>query len=129
MRRSLAAFAVTAALLAAPAAFAADLVVKVLGVQPDAGDIRIVIIADPDGMARQNDSKNLKAKAAADGSVSARFLGVSPGTYGVVATHDRHVNHAFEKSVTGVISSPISTSGQVKVVVAEPATTVTLTLP
>ena len=115
-------------LLAAPAVSAADLEVKVNGMKSNDGDIRIVVIADPKGMARQSDSKNVKVSTAFNGVVTARFLGMAPGTYGLVASHDRHINHAFENAVTGKISSPLATSEQAMVTVVEPTTSVTLTL-
>ncbi len=117
-----------AALLPAAAARAADLVATVQGVTPDSGDVRVVVISDPDGLARQDMSRNVPAATAKDGVVVVHFLGVSPGPYGVVATHDHHVNHAIEKMFTGTVSKPESTSTEAKVVVAEPSTPVTLTL-
>ena len=126
--RRLFAVLVTVFVLAAPAAFAADLEVKVTGMKSNDGDIRIVVISDPNGMARQSDSKNVKVSTAFNGIVTTRFLGMAPGTYGLVASHDRHVNHAFENAVTGKISSPLASSNQVNVVVAEPTASVTLTL-
>lgn len=129
MRRLLpAACLALAALLPAAAAHAADLVVTVQGVTADSGDVRVVVIADPDGLARQDMSRNLRAATARDGAIVTHFLGVPAGTYGVIATHDRHVNHAIEKLIDGSVSKPESTSTEVRVVVAEPKTPVTLVL-
>jgi uncharacterized protein (DUF2141 family) len=128
MRRLLPAAFIAAALLPAGAARAADLVVTVQGVQADSGDVRVVVIADPDGLARQDMSRNLRAATAKDGVIVTHFLGVSPGPYGVIATHDSHVNHAIEKMMTGSVSKPESTSTEARIVVAEPSTPVTLVL-
>jgi len=96
IRRLLLAALCVAALV--PSARAADLDVTVTGVTADSGDIRVIVITDPDGLARQDRSLNLKAASAKDGVIITRFLGLSPGRYGVVATHDSHVNHALEKA-------------------------------
>lgn len=128
MRRLLPVACLALAALVPAAARAADLVVTVQGVTADSGDVRVVVISDPDGLARQDMSRNLRAASAKDGVIVTHFLGVSPGPYGVVATHDRHVNHAIEKLVTGSISKPESTSTEARIVVAEPSTPVTLVL-
>lgn len=130
MRRllSTAALALLAVSVAAPAARAADLVVTVTNVTPDSGDVRVVLIADPDGMARQDMSRNLRAATAKDGAITTHFLGVSPGKYGVIASHDAHVNHAIEKMMTGQVSKPESITSEARIAVAEPSTAVTLTL-
>lgn len=112
-----------------PAAHAADLAVTITGVTADSGDVRVVVIADPDGMARQNMSKNIRAMTAdKDGVIVTHFLGVTPGKYGVVAAHDKHVNHAIEKMMTGAVSKPERTSVEARIEVAEPTTAVTLNL-
>ena len=107
---------------------AADLEVTVTGVTADSGDVRVIVITDPDHLARQDRSLNLKAAGAKDGVLTTHFLGMTPGLYGVVATHDSHVNHAMERAVTGTIGANAGASGEVRVTVAEPVTTVTLTL-
>ncbi len=128
MRRLLPAACLALAALLPAAARAADLVVTVQGVTADSGDVRVVVISDPDGLARQDMSRNLRAADAKDGTIVTQVLGVSPGTYGVVATHDHHVNHALEKLIEGHISKPESTSTEARIVVAEPRTPVTLVL-
>jgi len=126
IRRLLLAALCVAALV--PSARAADLDVTVTGVTADSGDIRVIVITDPDGLARQDRSLNLKAASAKDGVIITRFLGLSPGRYGVVATHDSHVNHALEKAVTGTVAANGGVTNEARVVVAEPATPVTLSL-
>ena len=111
-----------------PAARAADLDVTVTGVTADSGDVRVIVITDPDGLARQDRSLNLKAASAKDGVITTRFLGLAPGRYGVVATHDAHVNHALEKAVTGSVAANGAVTNEARVVVVEPATPVTLSL-
>ena len=129
MRRLLPAlFLALAAVMPATAARAADLVVTDTGVQPDSGDVRVVVISDPDGMARQDMSRNLRAASAKDGSITTHFLGIAPGKYGVIASHDAHVNHAIEKMMTGRVSKPESITREARIDVAEPAATVTLAL-
>ncbi|MDA8233046.1 MAG: DUF2141 domain-containing protein [Magnetospirillum sp.] len=127
MRRLL--LAAVCLLAVAPAARAADLSVTVTNVKPDSGDIRIVVISDPDHMSRQDDSRNLRARDAKDGSITTRFLGLAPGEYGLIAIHDTHANHAVEQVFTGTISGRESNSGEMRVNVAEPASAVTLALP
>jgi len=126
IRRPLLAALFLAALV--PAARAADLEVTVTGVTADTGDVRVIVITDPDGLARQDRSLNLKASGAKDGVITTRFLGLAPGRYGVVATHDAHVNHALEKAVTGSVTATAGTSNEARVAVVEPATPVTLSL-
>jgi len=121
-------FALCLALLPLGAAHAADLEVTVAGIAADTGDIRVIVITDPDGLARQDRSQNLKAANAKNGAIVARFLGMSPGRYGVIATQDSHVNHALEKAVTGKVTANAGTSNQARVDVGEPTTAVTLTL-
>ncbi len=128
MRRLLPALFLGLAALVPAAARAADLVVTVTGVRPDSGDVRVVVITDPDGLARQDMSRNLRAATAKDGAITTHFLGISPGQYGVIATHDSHVNHAIEKLLTGHVSKPESISSEARIAVAEPATKVTLAL-
>jgi len=115
-------------LLAAAPAGAADLVVTVTGVAAPAGDVRVIVIADPDGAARQDLSRNVAAAGAAGGVLTTRFQGVAPGRYGVIASHDSSVNHALEKAVTGKVGAARATSPEVLVTVAEPAAAVTLAL-
>ena len=109
-------------------ATAADLEVTVTGITGTTGDVRVIVITDPEGMARQDRSQNVKVSTAKDGALTARFLGLSPGRYGVIATQDVHVNHALEKAVTGKVAAASSTSEVARVTVAEPTAAVTLTL-
>lgn len=111
------------------AAHAADLAVTVTGIKTQSGDVRVVIIQDPDTQARQLFSRNLSAANAKDGVLVTHFLGVAPGTYGIIAIHDQHEIHSFEKAFTGQVSEPESNSGKVRVTVADPATAITLALP
>ncbi len=112
----------------ASSGFAADLVVTVTGVTPDRGDVRVVVIADPDGMARQDASRNLKAATAQNNVITTRFIGLAPGPYGVVALSDRHVNHSLERAIGGKNDASSPNSGEIRVTLAEPATPVTLAL-
>ena len=112
----------------ASAAFAAELDVTVSGITQSKGIIRVVVVADPDGNARQDESRNLDASLAKDGVLTTRFLGLSAGTYGVIAIEDKVVNHAVEKAVTGTVGAPIASSTQVHVILAEPKTVVSVPL-
>lgn len=120
--------AVAALMCIAPAAFAAELVVTVSGISQPHGTIRVVVIADPDGNARQDESRNLDASQAKDGVLTTRFLGLSAGNYGVVAIEDKVVNHAIEKAVTGTVGAPVASSTEVRVTLAEPKTLVSVPL-
>lgn len=113
---------------AAPVAHAADLAVTVTGVQADRGDVRIVVIADPDGLPRQLFSRNLRAGNARTGAIETHFLGVVPGLYEVVAMHDAHVNHSFEKAMTGTVKDPEAATSVQRVTVAEPAVALSIAL-
>jgi uncharacterized protein (DUF2141 family) len=118
-----------AACLAAAPADAADLMVTVAGITASAGAVRVVVIADPDGAARQETSRNLPASAAGgDGTLSTRFQGLAPGRYGVIASHDSGANHAVEKAITGKVGRASATSEPARVSLAEPSTAVTVTL-
>ncbi len=117
-----------ALLLVAPAAFAAELVVTVSGITQPKGVIRVVVISDPDGFARQDASQNLDASGAKDGVLTARFSGLSAGIYGLVALQEKSINHALEKAVTGSVGAPVSTSSEVHVTLVEPKTTITVPL-
>lgn len=121
-------FAVLAALFVAPAAFAADLIVTVTGVTQTTGTIRVVTIFDPDGVARQGESRNLDASTARDGVITTRFKGLAPTTLGVVAVEEASVNHAIEKAFKGGVAAPAASSAEVRVVLAEPSMTVTVPL-
>ena len=120
--------ALLALLCAAPAAFAADLIVTVTGVTHTTGTIRVVTIFDPDGVARQGESRNLDASTAKDGVISTRFKGLAPTTLGVVAVEEASVNHAVEKAFKGGVAAPSASSAEMHVVLVEPSTTVTVPL-
>ena len=107
---------------------AADLVVTVKGITQDTDTIRVVLLADPDGVAHQKASRNLDAAQSVNGELTTRFLGLAPARFGVVAIEDRKVNHALEKAFTGTVAAPRATSVETKVDLAEPNTTVILQL-
>ena len=117
-----------ALVLAAPAAHAAELIVTVSGVSQTTGIIRVVVISDPDGNARQNESRNVDAALSQNGVLTTRFLGLSTGLYGIVAVEDKVTNHALEKAVTGSVGAPVANSAEVRVMLAEPKTAVTVPL-
>ena len=123
------AMAVLAAGLAVSPAFAADLTVTVSGIVSKAGVVRVVIISDPDGHARQDASRNLSTADAVDGVLSTKFKGLSAGDYGVIAVEEPKINHAIEKAVSGTVTAPSGVSQQVRFVLAEPTSTVTVALP
>jgi len=108
--------------------FAADLIVSVTGIDQPRGVIRVVVITDPNGAARQAQSRNVDLAAARDGVLTTAFLGLSPGLYGVIAIEERSVNHAVEKAVTGTVAAPLATSAEARVTLAEPKTTVAVSL-
>ena len=117
-----------AMMVSASAASSAELTVTVSGINPAKGVVRVVVIADPGGNARQDQSRNLDAADAKDGVMTTKFLGLSPGPYGVVAIAEKSVNHALEKAMTGSVAAPLATSAEVRVTLAEPATAVTVPL-
>lgn len=75
--------------LAAPAvptaARAGDLTVAVTGISPADGDIRVILMDGRDHDMMQDHMRTLKAAKADQGSLSARFIGLAPGEYGVIA--------------------------------------------
>jgi uncharacterized protein (DUF2141 family) len=115
-------------ILTAPAARAAKLIVTIDHVTGRSGVVRVIVISHRDGTARQDTSRNLPAAKARNGTIATTFLGLSPGRYSVIATHDENVNHALQQVLTGSINAPQEVSPEAKVTLAEPATKVTLTL-
>lgn len=108
----------------ASTAMAADLTITVTGLTTTEGVTRVVIIADPDGLAHQDASRNVPLTGAKDGQVSTTFLGLAPGSYGVVAIEENGVNHAIEKALTGTVAAPRATSTEIRFTLAEPKATV-----
>ena len=113
--------------LATPA-LAADLVVSVTGITQSTGSIRVVIILDPDGIARQGESRNLDAAQARNGVLTTKFKGLSPAKFGIVAVEEKTVNHALERAFTGHVAAPVASSNEVRVELAEPSTAVVVPL-
>lgn len=107
---------------------AADLTITVTGLTAADGVTRVVIIADPDGLAHQDASRNVPLTGAKDGQVSTTFLGLAPGSYGVVAIEENGVNHAVEKALTGAVAPPRAASTEIRFTLAEPKSTVLVPL-
>ena len=114
-------------LLASAPTQAADLKIAVTGIIPrDKFMVRIVVIADPDGNARQDISRNINGNEVRDGVLNTQFSGLAPGYYGIVAIEESGANHAVEKIVNGAVSPPMASSAEIKVTLKEPSTLVTI---
>lgn len=95
-------FKVTALLIAAlPAvAHAGDVSVKAEGARDAKGGVIFRIYAK-DGYLKQP-VKELYRALAADGSAQANFTDIAPGTYAVVAIHDRNGNRKMDTNFLGI---------------------------
>ena len=65
--------------------FAADLIVSVTGIDQPRGVIRVVVITDPNGAARQAQSRNVDLAAARDGVLTTALDGTGFLTAGLAA--------------------------------------------
>lgn len=110
------------------AAAAADLIVNVSGLSSSEGIARVVVIADPDGHAHQDASRNVPLADTKDHQLTTTFLGLTPGRYGVVVIEESAVNHAIEKAVTGTVAAPKASSKEVRFTLSEPKSVVTVAL-
>lgn len=84
--------AAAAALLLAwtGAAAAAELEVIVQAVEHDRGSIRVSLYHGPEGFPHEEQALRVRERPAAAGTVTARFGGLGPGRYAVIAYHDEN---------------------------------------
>ena len=76
--------------LASGTAAAAGLDVKITGVEHDRGRVRVDLYSGPEGFRHAEKRFRSAERPAAAGSITARFDGLAPGRYAVVAYHDEN---------------------------------------
>jgi uncharacterized protein (DUF2141 family) len=81
---------ILSALLAHPAAQAADLEVTVQGVKDASGQVKLMLFDREEGFRKEDKARQVLALPAAPGTLKGRFTGLEPGRYAVIAYHDEN---------------------------------------
>ena len=79
-------------LLTAWQAGAADLSLAVQAVRSDQGQVKLMLFEREEGFRKEDKALQVLALPAAKGEVHARFQGLPPGRYAVVAYHDENAD-------------------------------------
>lgn len=90
----------------APAARAGDLTVTVTGVTPADGDVRVILMDGRDHDMLQDHMRRLRANKAENGTLTAHFLGLTPGQYGVIAFREQSAHPGLDQTPLTMGSGP-----------------------
>lgn len=95
--RSLAAFALAAALAWSGAAAAAELQVVVRPVAHDHGTVKLALYSSPETFRKEDKALAMLSQPAVPGEMTFRFDGLAAGRYAIVAYHDENGNGKMDR--------------------------------
>ncbi|MGM0412612.1 MAG: DUF2141 domain-containing protein [Pseudomonadota bacterium] len=117
MRRRLltgATAAMAAGLLAGPVA-AADLTVKVAGVESETGQVRVDLYADADTFREPDEALRRGAVPARPGTATFALDDLEPGRYAVIAYHDEDGDGGMDRFLGMIPTEPWGLSNNIEV--------------
>lgn len=106
--------ALVAATLASTASFAADLDVRVSGIQQATGEIGCALFADATGFPKDNAKAQTLWLAADVHGVTCRFTGLPAGRYAVAVSHDLNGNRRLDTNLFGIPVEPWGVSNNLR---------------
>lgn len=119
MRRAL---ILAAMLMSAPAsAWAADLVVNVINLASDDGDVHVALYDNPAMFPKSDGMLSERQVLPNDRQVRLVFSDLTPGTYAIAVYHDENGNHEFDQAIFGIPLEDYGFSNDVRVFFSAPS--------
>lgn len=103
------------------AARAATLVVEIVGVASDMGDVHVALYDDPAGFPKSDGMMVETEVPIKDGVARATFADISPGPYAIAVYHDENNDNKFNQGLFGIPLEDFGFSNDVTVFFSAPS--------
>lgn len=102
-----------AACFFAPAAWAADLSLNVVGVDANSGQLMIALYDNPEAYAGGEPTRSVRVPARG-ATVAVQFEGLAAGRYAIRMFHDVNGNGELDKNLFGIPTEPVGFSNRAR---------------
>ncbi len=119
MRRAL--ILATSLMLAPLHAWAADLVVEVVNLASDDGDVHVALYNNPTMFPKSDGMLSERQVLPSERRVGLVFQDLRPGVYAIAVYHDENGNHDFDQAIFGIPLEDYGFSNDVRVFFSAPS--------
>lgn len=111
----------TSLMLAPLQAWSADLVVEVVNLSSDDGDVHVALYNNPTMFPKSDGMLSERQVLPKERRVRLVFHDLTPGTYAIAVYHDENGNHEFDQAIFGIPLEGYGFSNDVRVFFSAPS--------